>query len=77
MKTVTTFSEIEQKHDNQVASLSVHANFKESNIYVTMHKEKAPIIMHRSKAPKHSKFSVTDIREKPVDLFNATTRTLT
>ena len=75
MKTVTAFSEIEQKHDNPAVSLSVHEII--SIIYVTMHKEKAPIIMHRSKAPKHSKFSVTDIREKPVDLFNGTTRTLT
>ena len=30
-----------------------------------------------SKAPKQSKFSVTDIREKPVDFYNGTARTST
>ena len=35
-----------------------------------MHKQKAPICMlSRSKAPKHRKFRVTDIREKPVDFL--------
>ena len=33
--------------------------------------EKAPICkLSRSKAPKRSKLAVTDIRQKPVDLFN-------
>ena len=36
---------------------------------------KAPICkLSRSKAPKHSKLAVTDIRQKPVDFFNNTTR---
>ena len=38
-----------------------------------MQKQKAPIYMlSRSKAPKHSKCRLTDIREKPMDLFNHT-----
>ena len=37
-----------------------------------MHKQKAPIYkLSRNKAPKHSKFRATDIREKPVNFFMA------
>ena len=43
-------------------------------IYVS---EKAPIYMSHSKAPKSSKFSITNIREKPVDFFYSTERALT
>ena len=36
---------------------------------------KAPICkLSRSKSPKRSKLAVTDIRQKPVDFFNNTTR---
>ena len=35
-----------------------------------MHKQKVPIYkLSRSKAPKHGKFRLTDIRENPVDFF--------
>ena len=39
---------------------------------------KAPICkLSRSKAPKRRKLAVTDIRQKPVDIFNNTTRART
>ena len=39
-----------------------------------MYKQKATIYkLSRSKAPKHGKFRLTDMRENPVDFFNDTT----
>ena len=58
---MTTFSEVDHKLNNLVASFEC-ALVNVSIIYITMHKENAPInILSCSKAPKHNKF--TDIQE--------------
>ena len=39
-------------------------------LIITMHKQKVPICkLSLRKAPKHGKFKLTDIREKPVDFI--------
>ena len=46
--------------------------------YITLHKQKTPIYeVSHSKAPKHGKFRLSDVREKPVDFFYTTARAST
>ena len=57
-----TFSEVEHRHDNPVASLdSACAN--KSIIYVTMHERKTPIkhVIPQQNLPKHKKLRVSRI----------------
>ena len=55
---------VKHRHGNVVTSLLVNY------VYITMHKQRAPIYMlSRSKAPKRSKLTLTDIREKPLDFL--------
>ena len=62
-------SEVKHRHGNSVARLQC-VRVNKLIIYITMHKQKAPIYMlSHSKAPKHSKFRLTNIQEKPVDFF--------
>ena len=57
-------SQVKHRHGNSVASLPcAHAN--KFIIYITIHKLKAHIYKLTSiKAPKHSRFRLTDTREK-------------
>ena len=53
-KTVTNFSKVKHRHGNPVASFEC-ALVNKSIIYVTMHKQTAPInMLFRSKAPKNT-----------------------
>ena len=62
-----TASELEHRHGNSVVGFEC-ARLNRS--IIIMQKEKAPIYkLSRSKAPKHSKFAITDMQEKPVDYF--------
>ena len=63
-------SDVKHRHSNSVANLMLIT-------YITMHKQKALVYkLSRSKAPKHSKFRLTDIREKPVAFFYVRPSTL-
>ena len=53
---MTTFSEIEHRHNNPAARFEC-VLINKSIIYVTMHKQNAP---------KRSKLRVTDVSEEPV-----------
>ena len=71
------FSKVKHRHNNIVLSF-VCARVKKSIIYVTMHKQKAPInMLSRSKAPKIQQVAVTDMLGKPVDFLDGTVRALT
>ena len=57
-KTVTTFSEMEHRHDEPVASFEC-ACVNKSIIYVTIHKQKTPInMLSRSKALNTANFGL-------------------
>ena len=50
----------------------------QANRNIHLCQEKAPIYkLSRSKAPKHSKLAVTDMRQKPVDFFDNTAQAST
>ena len=54
---------------SQSQALSVHA--LTNQLYIKMHKGKAPSYrLSCWKAPKHNKFAITDIQEKPEDFLD-------
>ena len=70
-----TASELEHRHGNSVVGFEC-ARLNRS--IIIMQKEKAPIYkLSRSKAPKHSKFAITDMHENPAYPFSCKTRAST
>ena len=62
---MTTFSEMEHRYDNPVAS------FRCARVNKSMHEQKVHIhMLSCSEEPKTQQITVTDMREKPVDFFN-------
>ena len=72
-KTVTTFFKVEHRHNNPAAHFEC-VLINKSIIYVTKRKQKAPINMFHSKAPKTQQIAVTGTREKPVDFYKGIAR---
>ena len=69
-KNSDVFSEAEHWHKNPVASLG-YARINKSIIYITKHKQKAPIYqLSRSKAKKTQQVVSYKHMSKPVDFYN-------
>ena len=64
-----TVTEVEHRHGSSVASLECTGVTK-SIIYIIMRKEKQLFTSYpAAKRPKHSKFAITDMQEKPAFFF--------
>ena len=76
---------MEHKHITPVAVLTMHAVTSllyfqcsmQTNRNIHLFQEKALTSYPTTKHPKHSKFTITDMREKPADLFYCTAQAST
>ena len=71
-KKLDTVAEVKHRYANSVASLEC-ASVTKSIIYIIMRKEAPFTIYPAAKRPKHSKFAITNLQEKPGSFFCCTT----